>query len=91
MIEVCKRDIEPEFPGLRNAVSNAFVFRWNNALPQIPVGFFKGLRKFLDTRASSRIELAGDYIGGPCIEGAVVSGQTSAHRVFRAVHGRDSD
>jgi oxygen-dependent protoporphyrinogen oxidase len=91
VIDVCMRDIEPEFPGIKNAVHNAYVFRWDNALPRLPVGFFRGLREFLDTRASARIELAGDYIGGPCIEGAVASGNSAARRIFLAVHGRSYD
>jgi oxygen-dependent protoporphyrinogen oxidase len=91
VIDVCTRDIEPEFPGIRDAVRNTYVFRWNNALPRVPVGFFRGLCEFLNTRASKRIELAGDYIGGPCIEGAVVSGNSAAQRVFLATHGRHND
>jgi len=82
------RDIEPEFPGIKDAVHKAYVFQWDNALPRVPVGFFRGLREFLDNRASARIELAGDYIGGPCIEGAVASGNSAARRVFQAAHDR---
>lgn len=91
VIDVCVRDIEPEFPGIKDAVNNAYVFRWNNALPRFPVGYFRGLREFLNARVSGRIELAGDYIGGPCIEGAVASGNCAARRIFLAVHGRSYD
>lgn len=87
VIDVCMRDIEPEFPGIRNATHTAYVFRWGNALPRFPVGYFRGLRDFLNIRISGRIELAGDYIGGPCIEGAVASGNAAARRIFSAVRG----
>jgi len=89
--DMCMHDIEPEFPGIRDTMQNNYVFRWNNALPQLPVGFFKKLRKFLDTRTSSRIELAGDYIGGPCIEGAVASGNAAAQRVYQTITGCNTD
>ncbi len=91
LTDVCMRDIEPEFPGIRNATHKAYVFRWDNALPRFPVGYFRGLRDFLDIRISGRIELAGDYIGGPCIEGAVASGNAAARRIFSAVHGCTDD
>jgi oxygen-dependent protoporphyrinogen oxidase len=91
VIDACMNDIEPEFPGIRAATHNAIVFRWDNALPRFPVGYFKGLREFLNARGSGRIELAGDYIGGPCIEGAVASGNSAAHRIFLAVHGRSDN
>ncbi len=87
VIDICMRDIELEFPGIKEAVHNTYVFRFDSALPRFPVGFFRGLREFMETRASTRIELAGDYIGGPCIEGAVASGNSAARRIFQAVHG----
>ena len=91
VIDICMRDIESEFPGIKDATHNAYVFRWENALPRFPVGYFRGLHDFLSSRISGRIELAGDYIGGPCIEGAVASGNAAARRIFSAVHGHIND
>jgi len=63
---------EPPEPSL------VFAHRWRHALPTQP----------LDTRAlwddSSRVAVAGDWCGGPRIEGAWLSGQTAAAHILQA-------
>ncbi len=58
--------------------------RWPEALPEFAVGHFKHLQHF----ASGAVEppglaFAGDYLGGPFIEGAIVSGEAAALRLIR--------
>ncbi|NJN18865.1 MAG: FAD-dependent oxidoreductase [Oscillochloris sp.] len=60
------------------------VSRWPEALPEFDVGHFARLQHF----AEGAIELpgltfAGDYVGGPFIEGAIVSGEQAAERLLQ--------
>lgn len=58
------------------------VVRWPEALPEFETGHFHRLRSVegegLD---SDRLVYAGDYLGGPFIEGAVTSGLRAAERL----------
>jgi len=58
--------------------------RWPEALPEFNVGHIKRIRSFHDgaiEAKDSRLVLAGDYIGGPFIEGAISSGLLAAKRL----------
>ena len=64
VIDICMGDIESVFPGIRDAIYSVFVFCWDHALPWFPIGYFRGLRDFLNVRTVGWIELAGDYSFG---------------------------
>lgn len=58
--------------------------RWEEALPHFDVGHFQRLRAFMNGEIEAkneRIVFAGDYIGGPFIEGAFTSGVQAAKRL----------
>jgi protoporphyrinogen/coproporphyrinogen III oxidase len=60
------------------------VQRWDEALPYFDVGHFKRLQSFKDGDVESqneRLVFAGDYIGGPYMEGAFTSGVEAANRL----------
>lgn len=60
------------------------VQRWSEALPFFDVGHFKRLRQFENGEiedSGQRITFAGDYIGGPFMEGAFTSGVRAAERL----------
>jgi len=66
------------------------VYRWQQALPEFDVGHFKRLKAFsegaieLDKESKgSNVVFAGDYLGGPFIEGAITSGQQAAQRLLQ--------
>jgi oxygen-dependent protoporphyrinogen oxidase len=83
------RRLAPDFdPAARRVFQR--LYRCAEALPEFNVGHFHRLQAF----ASGAIEqpalaFAGDYLGGPFIEGAIVSGERAAERLldhFRGGH-----
>lgn len=59
------------------------VFRWREAVPEFPVGYLSRLEEFhRGGIESGNLSFAGDYIGGPIIEGAVTSGLAAADRII---------
>lgn len=64
------------------------VTRCPEALPEFDVGHFRRLQRF----ARGEIErgglaFAGDYIGGPFVEGAILSGEQAADRLLARLRG----
>jgi oxygen-dependent protoporphyrinogen oxidase len=58
--------------------------RWPEALPLFDVGHFKRLRRFKNGEIEDPVQsitFAGDYIGGPFMEGAFTSGLEAAERL----------
>lgn len=66
------------------------VQRWPEALPMFDVGHFKRLHVFENGDIEDRnqaLVFAGDYIGGPFMEGAYTSGARAAQRLQRKLKG----
>jgi oxygen-dependent protoporphyrinogen oxidase len=58
------------------------VYRWRQALPFFDVGHFERLHDFAVGNIESGCQVfAGDYLGGPFIEGAINSGILAANRL----------
>ena len=61
----------------------AVVRHWPEALPIFDVGHLRALRRFAEGRyETGSLVFAGDYLGGPFIEGAVTSGLDAARRLL---------
>ena len=65
------------------------ILRWPEALPLFDVGHFARLAAFQKGQvedAAQAIAFAGDYLGGPFMEGAFTSGQAAAQRLHHRLH-----
>lgn len=68
----------------KSALLNTYVQKWTEALPEYNVGHMKLLKAFNDCDIegkSDKLVFAGDYLGGPFIEGAITSGFLAADRL----------
>ncbi|GAB4211355.1 MAG: NAD(P)/FAD-dependent oxidoreductase [Roseiflexaceae bacterium] len=62
------------------------VYRWPEAVPEFDVGHFQRLRQFAEGGIEPPgLVFAGDYLGGPFVEGAITSGQQAAGRLIQAL------
>jgi oxygen-dependent protoporphyrinogen oxidase len=55
--------------------------RWTEALPNFPVGAIRAIER-RGWLGDDRLAMAGDYLGGPSLEGAFRSGRSAALRVL---------
>jgi oxygen-dependent protoporphyrinogen oxidase len=59
------------------------IFRVPEALPEFEAGHFRRLQRFAQGEiAQPGMAFAGDYLGGPFVEGAIVSGEQAAERLL---------
>jgi oxygen-dependent protoporphyrinogen oxidase len=85
------KDVKADLGTVRNALLkpgakplSTHVQRWQEALPLFDVGHFKRLRSFANGDIESPnpgLVFAGDYLGGPFMEGAFTSGLQAAERL----------
>jgi len=60
------------------------IYRWQYAIPDFDVGHFKRLNTFAQGEIETgRVVFAGDYLGGPFVEGAITSGLDAARRLLQ--------
>lgn len=60
------------------------IYRCPEALPEFDVGSFKRIARFLNGGIEAHdLVFAGDYLGGPFVEGAITSGEQAARRLLR--------
>jgi len=65
-----------------------YIQRWYEAIPEFNQGHFKRLYDFKNGKIeqeNDKIAFAGDYLGGPFIEGAFTSGINAAERLHKKI------
>jgi len=84
-------EVNRAIPATEGRISRARVYRWPIGGPLFYPGYLSRLGEFRRTEpeGTAPIAVAGDYLYGPSIEGAVVSGQEAAARLGRRLlsHG----
>jgi oxygen-dependent protoporphyrinogen oxidase len=79
------RRLAPRYDPTSQAIFQR-LYRCPEALPEFDVGHFRRLQGFAASEMEpSGVAFAGDYLGGPFVEGAILSGESAAGRVLAAV------
>ncbi|MDR0787234.1 MAG: FAD-dependent oxidoreductase [Gemmatimonadota bacterium] len=91
VLDLMLPEVASAFPGIEKRVTRARVYRWPEGAPVMYPGYLArvgGFRKD-SPEGDSSIVLAGDYLYGPSVEGAVLSGLAAADRLTSRlrIHG----
>ena len=73
-------EVEELHPELKGAVGDRRSLRLPRIVPSFPVGRAKELAAFRSGLAPGPVQLAGDYLYGPCMESAAQAGMAAADR-----------
>ena len=75
--------VERVLPGTRKRITRTRLYRHPVGYPVFYPGYLKHLRQFPAAALPRGIALAGDYLVGPTVEGALRSGERAAESVLR--------
>ena len=75
--------VERVLPGTRKRITRTKLYRHPVGYPVFYPGYLKHLRRFPAAALPRGIALAGDYLVGPTVEGALRSGERAAESVLR--------
>lgn len=80
LAERLQADVEQLHPDLKGAVTATRSERATRVVPAYPVGAVRKLASFRSRLGPGPVQLAGDYLYGPCMESAAQSGKAAALR-----------
>ncbi|HEX6558081.1 MAG TPA: FAD-dependent oxidoreductase [Longimicrobiales bacterium] len=75
--------VEQVFPGTSSHIERAKLYRHVEGYPVFYPGYLKHLRRFPAAALPPRLQLAGDYLVSPTVEGAFRSGERAAQALLR--------
>lgn len=84
-LELLLPSLELVYPGIRQEITRARVYRLPDGRVLFYPGYLEHLRRFDPKWLPPRLELAGDYLVAPTVEGAVRSGRRAAARLLRGL------
>jgi oxygen-dependent protoporphyrinogen oxidase len=84
ILSVVLEEMEKYFPGISRDVLFTKIYRWKEAMPMSPVGRSRNVAQYRKSiNGSTKVFLAGDYMGMPCTEGAAETGRWAALSLMR--------
>jgi predicted NAD/FAD-dependent oxidoreductase len=87
LAERLRIEAEELHPELRGHVSTSSHVRWREKVPLFPNGRTRELATLRASMGPGPVQLAGDYLYGPLMEGAALSGAAAARRVTAFLGG----
>ena len=87
LAERLRDEAERVHPGLRAQTTATRAIRWREKVPLFPPGRARELAAFRAGLAPGPVQLAGDYLYGPLMEAAALSGEAAAARVAGHLDG----
>ncbi len=86
IIAVALRETEKYLPGLSEHLRFAKLYRWREAAARIPVGGARNVAQYRSgVNGSTRVFLAGDYMGLPYTDGAAATGEWAAAALLKTL------
>lgn len=86
LIEAALPDLDRVVPGIADMIRFAEVTRWTPGALRSEVGSHRRVAELHDRMdPSHRVQLAGDYLSIPSINGSIVSGEAAARRLAGAI------
>ncbi len=84
ILAVVLKEMEKYFVGISENMLFTKIYRWKEASPMSPLGRSRNVAQYrMAVNGSTRVFLAGDYMGLPCTEGAAESGKWAAEALMR--------
>jgi oxygen-dependent protoporphyrinogen oxidase len=81
-------ELEQLHPEAKGSIYDRLGTRFPRLVPEYPVGAVRELAAFRAGLGPGPLQLAGDYLYGPCMESAAQSGQAAAERVIAYLEAR---
>jgi oxygen-dependent protoporphyrinogen oxidase len=84
VVPVVLQEMEKYFSGISKNILFTKVYRWNEAMPMSPPGRSRNVAQYRKSvNGSTKVFLAGDYMGMPFTEGAAETGKWAAENLLR--------
>lgn len=87
ILPVVLNELDKYIGNVSESIRFTRIYRWNEAMPYSPVGRIKNVARYRESiTESTKIFLAGDYLGLPSTEGAAETGKWAADTIIKNLH-----
>jgi oxygen-dependent protoporphyrinogen oxidase len=84
ILAVVLKEMEKYFVGVADNILFTRIYRWKEAVPMSPPGRSRNVARYRKgVNGSTKVFLAGDYMGMPFTEGAAETGKWTAEALMR--------
>lgn len=86
ILPVVLKELDKYFAGLSGKIRFTRIYRWKEAMPLSPIGRSKNVARYRESiNGSTKVYLAGDYMGLPFTEGAAETGMWAAEALMKSL------